>query len=76
MLTSAISMQRSVIGKALTRRAHKTLELIRDLSDRVRNTIAHGQVHMFVDDERRVTWELVRHVARKHHAMVIYPGDW
>lgn len=75
MLASAITMQESAIGARLTTRAHRTIEAIQDLSDRARNTIAHGQVELFNLGNDKFTWELVRHVARKSHAMVIYPGN-
>lgn len=76
MLASAITMHEEVLGPRLTKRAHSTIEEIRDLSERARNTIAHGQVTMFYKEKPgKIAWELVRQVARKSHAMVIYPGN-
>lgn len=75
MLSSAVSMHEKVLGRSFVRSCHKILSRISDLSDRARNTLAHGQVHPFVDElTGKFVYELIRHVARKSHAMVVHPG--
>jgi len=75
VLASAISMHASVIKPDFLKRVHSLLDEISDLSNSARNTIAHGQVQLFSIGPSKVQWELVRQVARKSHAMVIYPGN-
>lgn len=75
-LKSAISMLASALGGNLITRAHGILNVVGDLNDVARNTLAHGQVQPFFDESTSVLgWELVRQVARKSHKMVIHPGS-
>jgi hypothetical protein len=76
IIASAVTMLSTQLGKQLTETAHVTLRRISDLSDKARNTIAHGQLKYFRDEvSGRYSWELVRHVARKSPAIVIHPGN-
>jgi hypothetical protein len=75
ILRSAIGMLAQPLGPALTTRSHDILQSVSNLSDIARNTLAHGQVHSFFDEtSNTLMWELIRHVARKSHSMVIHPG--
>jgi hypothetical protein len=74
-LKSAVSMLTPALGDNLANRAHNLLQTVSDLSDVARNTLAHGQVHPFLNEQtNKIVWELIRHSARKSHAMVIHPG--
>jgi hypothetical protein len=80
ILSSAISMLATRLGPRLARGAHSRIDKVRDLSDKARNTLAHGQIHVFADLAAGTQhWEIVRHVARKSHSIVIHPqnpGYW
>lgn len=76
-LQSAITMQAVPLGKSLVKATHQILRQIGELSDTARNTIAHGQLKYFRDEETgKYTWELVRHNARKSAAIIIHPGNF
>jgi hypothetical protein len=76
ILGSAVTMLAAQLGAHTTSRAHSILSHISDLGDKARNTIAHGQLTLFRDENSaKQQWELVRHAARKAASIVIHPGN-
>jgi hypothetical protein len=76
IITSAVTMMSGVLKPRLTHTAYSILTRVQNLGDKARNTIAHGQLKLFQDqDTGKETWELVRHAARKNAAVIIHPGN-
>jgi hypothetical protein len=75
MLLSAIDMMSSKLGKGLTESAQSTLGLISVLSDKARNTLAHGQPLFLGETAKDARWEIARQAARNSHRIVVHPRN-
>lgn len=74
MLQSAIDMQRAALER-LAEESQSILSEISTLSDRARTTLAHGQPLVLGGSPIVPRWEIIRHVARTQHKIVIHPRN-